>query len=173
MCGLMVAVLAIHGLGLVLNITPSMPLGLYRATPLHGDVTRGSIVQACPPESIAKVGIERGYLPAGSCMTGAAPILKIVVAAAGDRVDVATNGITINGKKLPSSRRAAFDGRHRKISAIPAGTYVLSPDEVWLWTPYPGSWDSRYFGPISARNLIARAQLVLALQAWPYATGLR
>jgi conjugative transfer signal peptidase TraF len=164
----MVAMLAFHQLRIVMNITPSMPIGFYHTSPLGASVDRGEIVQACPPLSIVRFALDRGYIPKGSCSTGAAPMLKIVVAAAGDRVDVSRDGVRINGALLPNSRRSLTDGRKRPLPAIAEGTYRLGPHEIWLWTPYPGSWDSRYYGPLALDDLVARAQLVLALEAWPY-----
>jgi conjugative transfer signal peptidase TraF len=170
MCALMLGVVALRQLGLVLNVTPSMPIGLYRATPLTGGVARGDIVQACPPAAIARFGLARGYVPRGSCPSGIAPFLKIVVALGGDRIAIGRDGVRVNGTLLPNSKREPVDGRRRPLPAVARASFALAPGEVWLWTPYPASWDSRYYGPLRESDLIARARLVVAFQPWPYAT---
>ena len=49
-------------------------------------VKSGSIVVACPPSDVAKLGLSRHYIRLGRCDSGAAYLLKIVVATAGDVV---------------------------------------------------------------------------------------
>lgn len=162
LAALMLAVAGLAQLGLTLNVTASMPVGLYRLQRVSGPIPRGATVQVCAPDGIARLGAQRGYLPAGGCASGRAPLLKIVVAVPGDVVVVGERATTVNGRPLVPSSRARRDGRGRRLPAIPAGRYVLGPDELWLWTPYALSWDSRYFGPVPRRNVRGVAHLLLA-----------
>jgi type IV secretory pathway protease TraF len=41
----------------------------------------------------------------------------------------------------------------------------LAPGEVWLHSPYEArSWDSRYFGPVPARNVLYAAKPVITFR---------
>src|SRR4051812_7287753 len=71
--------------GVRLNMTGSIPPGLYRVT--RGPVTRGNTVLACLPSKVAAFARARGYVPPGSCADGSAPVGKIVAAITGDTVD--------------------------------------------------------------------------------------
>lgn len=135
--------------GLRLNTTTSMPRGLYRS--LDGPVTTGAWVSVCLPSEIARFGVERSYLGAGSCPNGTEPVLKVVTAVAGDVVEVTTAGVGINGELLVHSRPLECDRGGRELAAYSAGPRTLARGEIWLHSPFEErSWDSRYFGPVSA-----------------------
>ena len=67
-------------LGLRINTSPSLPVGLYVVTADSGS----ELVEFCPPEPYARLAIIRGYREAGNCPDGAAPLLKPVVGFACD-----------------------------------------------------------------------------------------
>jgi conjugative transfer signal peptidase TraF len=167
--GLLAVAFALHAYGLSVNVTESMPLGLYHVERLRPPVARGTIVQACLPTAIAAVGRARGYLLAGSCSDGSAPVLKIVAARAGDRVEVLDRQIRVNGAPLPGSATAASDSRGRQLAHVARGTYLLARDQLWFWTPNPVSWDSRYYGPVADRQVLGRATLLLPIGVWRFA----
>lgn len=135
--------------GLRLNTTTSMPRGLYRS--VGGPVTPGAWVSVCLPSEIARFGVERGYLGAGSCPTGTEPVLKVVAAGAGDVVQMTAAGVAVNGEFLAHSRPLERDRGGRELAAYSAGSRTLAPGELWLHSPFEErSWDSRYFGPVPA-----------------------
>jgi conjugative transfer signal peptidase TraF len=106
--GLSGAILAaVLGLGLHLNLSPSAPRGLYRA--VAGTPTRGAWVAACVSPEAAALGRARGYLGAGSCAGGVQPVLKPVIAVAGDVVELGPEGVAVNGQRLPASASADVD----------------------------------------------------------------
>src|SRR5262245_61160358 len=78
-----------------LNVSPSAPLGLYRA--VARPVARGDLVVGCVPVVAARLARERGYLAGGNCPGGVQPVLKRVGAVPGDMVAVFPDGITVNG----------------------------------------------------------------------------
>lgn len=121
-------VLAMHGLGLRINHTSSMPLGLYRAQAAHV-VKKGDFVEACLQGYGADIAVERGYLVKGEC------VIKRVAALGGDYVDL---------QRYPQLQ-ADSKGRpmpHREIAnPIPLGM-------VFLVGENDRSFDSRYFGPV-------------------------
>jgi len=133
--------------GLRLNTTSSMPRGLYRS--LGGPVTTGAWVSVCLPSEIARFGVERSYLGAGSCPNGTEPVLKVVAAVAGDVVQVTAAGVAVNGELLAHSRALERDRGGRELVAYSAGVRTLATGELWLHSPFEErSWDSRYFGPV-------------------------
>jgi conjugative transfer signal peptidase TraF len=146
-------------LDLRFNFTPSMPLGIYRLTPVPptGEFLRGTFVAACAPHIPAELGRRRGYLAAGHCPGGTELLLKMIVAARGDDVIVSGNGVSVNGCALPHSRQLAVDVAGRKLSRWPQGRYRLGSDQLWLYAANDQSWDSRYWGPAAAADVTAGA----------------
>ena len=133
-------------LGLRINTSPSLPVGLYVTTADAGS----ELVEFCPPEPYARLAIIRGYRDAGSCPEGAAPLLKPVVGKAGDVVEVSQQGLIVNGHCLANTAAVPADTKGRPLNSWPSGRYEVRPGSVWVASSYhPRSFDSRYFGPIS------------------------
>jgi conjugative transfer signal peptidase TraF len=135
--------------GLRLNVTGSLPVGLYlasRAVPL-----RGAIVLACLPPSVASFARERGYVPPGGyCPSHVLPVGKPVLALAGDTVTVTTAGLLLNGMSVPNSRPLRTDRKGRLLPRLAIGRYVVRPGSLWIVSSYSRfSFDSRYFGPVN------------------------
>ena len=98
--------------------------------------------------------MERHYLGAGSCPDGSEPVVKVLAAVAGDRVEVTADAVLVNGVRLPHSRPLDRDRGGRELLPFAAGEHRLEPGEVWLYSPYQErSWDSRYFGPVRIENV--------------------
>ncbi|MGO9230066.1 MAG: conjugative transfer signal peptidase TraF [Bryobacteraceae bacterium] len=132
--------------GFRVNSSPSLPIGLYRVAS-GPDAT---FVEFCPAEPFASIGNARGYRRAGNCPDGGSPLMKPVVARAGDSVQVAARGISVNGKAIPNSAPLPKDTAGRPLKPWPFGTYSVETGTVWVVSDYhPHSFDSRYFGPIS------------------------
>jgi conjugative transfer signal peptidase TraF len=150
--------------GVRVNVTPSMPVGLWRIT---GGVTlaRGDIISLCLPDrQITREAVRRGYIPAGTCLGGTMPLLKPIAALGGDLVTVSSTGIAVNGMPAASSAPLARDEAGRPLRPVPPGSYRLAADEIWLLSGYdPRSFDSRYFGAVPVANVqgVARPLWVL------------
>ena len=144
--------------GLRLNLTRSMPIGLYRIT--RGLSVRGAIVLVCLPPDIAAFALERGYVPhGGACAHGTIPIGKVVLGVAGDTVTVIAAGLLLNGVPVPNSKALASDHRGRSLPKLRYGARVLGCGTVWLHSPYSAwSFDSRYFGPVADGYAVAVVQ---------------
>jgi conjugative transfer signal peptidase TraF len=148
---------AVLGLGLHLNLSRSAPRGVYRA--VAGTPTRGVWVAACVSPEAAALARARGYLGRGPCTGGVQPVLKPVVAVAGDVVELAPEGVAVNGQRLPDSVPADVDTAGRVLPHPARGRYVVGPGELWLMsTRVPNSWDSRYLGPIPTSQVRAVAR---------------
>jgi conjugative transfer signal peptidase TraF len=131
--------------GIRINGSPSLPVGLYLVT-AH---SHASLVEFCPTGPLAQLAIARGYRDAGSCSDGGAPLLKPVVARAGDTVEVSAAGLAVNGHLLPNTAPLRRDTNNRPLTPWPQGRYTVAPDSVWVASSYNArSFDSRYFGPV-------------------------
>jgi len=143
------------GAGLRLNLTGSIPIGLYRVS--SEPVARGAIVLACLPAEVASFALSRGYVPHGRCPGGTAPIGKVVLALGGDVVQVTATGLWVNGQAVRGTTPLAVDGAGRSLRRFPNGAYRVRADEVWLYSPYSArSFDSRYFGPLPRSCILSR-----------------
>lgn len=132
------------------NLSPSLPRGLYRPVPLP--LARGRLVSACLPLDAARLGRSRSYLPPGLCPGDSAPVLKVLAALPGDLVEITPSGVLVNGDRLRDSAVHAADSHGRRLSPVPRGRYRLRGC-YWLAAPHPDSWDSRYFGCLPRESL--------------------
>ena len=149
-----------HVIGLRLNLTSSIPPGIYRVT--DGPVAKGAIVIACLPAEASAFAASRGFVPHGGCPDGRSPIGKTVAAISGDSVHVADEGIRVNGRLIPNSRPLERDSHDRSLPRLAPGHYLVPPGHVWLVSSYsPRSYDSRYFGAIPDSLLVSRVRPVL------------
>ena len=130
--------------GIRINTSASLPLGLYKETT---DLS-APLIEFCPQEPYGRFAAGRGYRSPGNCPDGAAPLMKPIVAKAGDSVDVSDRGITVNGVLLSNTAPRNKDSKGRPMQPWPFGQYRVPPGFVWVASTYnPWSFDSRYFGP--------------------------
>jgi len=144
--------------GLWVNLSPSMPVGLYlsHAVRDRASLTRGAIVAACLPQSLADWGRTRGYLRRGRCRDGTAPVGKPIFAVPGDTVTVGSIGLMRNGALIPKTSPLARDRAGLPLPHVPHGAYPVPAGQLWLVSTHtPLSWDSRYFGPVPVAAVIA------------------
>jgi conjugative transfer signal peptidase TraF len=144
--------------GLRLNLTASLPVGLYVTSP--SPPVRGALVLVCLPAEVASFAHARGYVPRGEeCPNGVAPIGKPVAAIAGDTVAVTPAGVLVNGVAVPNSRALATDGKGRPLARVRVTRCVVEAGTIWIVSSYSRfSFDSRYFGPIEVRQVRATLQ---------------
>lgn len=145
-----VAILGLSCLGLaahrapalaLVNESPSVPRGLY-VREVGWGVARGSMVAVPQPAAV------RPYL----ATLGVRPDVRLLKRAAGvggDRVCRVDDRIEISGRSVPVLLR------DRRGAALPQwrGCRRLGPGELFLLGDTPGSFDSRYFGPVRVSEL--------------------
>lgn len=149
-----------HVAGLRVNLTPSYPLGLWRIEPPARDVTVGDRIFICPPQAGAfELARERGYLRHGLCPGWFSPLIKTVVAVPGQHVVIAGDIITIDGLRLAHSSVRPVDGQGRALA--PAAGGIVAEGQLFLFSEFEGSYDSRYFGPIPAAGVLGLAHPLL------------
>jgi conjugative transfer signal peptidase TraF len=137
-----IASLILFGNRLIVNRTHSLPVGLYYRSDVR--IKKGSIVLFKPDQNtpLDQLGIERGY------EERELPLLKHVVALAGDVVSVSSSGVSINGQLLPNSAPLFHDESGRPLAMAQLDHFKLGTDEAFLMGVNATSWDSRYFGPV-------------------------
>lgn len=146
--------------GFRVNVTRSLPIGLYRVVGDAAAVRRGSVVIACLPEEWGRFAVRRRILGPGHCDGNSYGIGKLVLAVEGDVVDLHRESLVINGVSVPSVRTLERDRLGRSIPHFPWGNYELGPAQVWLFSPHPAAFDSRYFGPVSTSRVRSVVQPV-------------
>lgn len=144
--------------GLRVNLTPSYPRGLWRIEP-KASYENGDIVFVCAPQTSAfSLASGRGYLPRGLCAGWTAPLIKGIVATAGQEVSI-DHGIRVDGIPVSNSTVQERDASGLPLSAATGG--VVAHGDVFLLAPHPYSFDSRYFGPVPATGILGLARPVL------------
>lgn len=133
---LMALAITAKAFGVVLNFTDSMPDVIYRLG--HGE--KGSIIALCAPIPHASIGH-------GPCTDGSMPLLKRVVAVAGDEVRATDHGIEVNGRTVPNSKPFDLASNGGPLPHL-RGTFTLRAGEIWVAGEHTNSFDSRYFGPV-------------------------
>ncbi len=137
------------------NATASAPVGFYWVA--SGRYAVGDLVAIHPPPTLAAWMARRRYLPVN------VPLLKVVVAAQGQRVCGASDGLYVDGQWLARAKRRDRWGRPLPIFS---GCRAIAADEVLIVNAAaPDSLDSRYFGPVSAHGVIGRLHPI-----WTWAT---
>lgn len=145
--------------GYRINFSPSEPLALWRIVELDRAAAVGDLVFICPPRTAAThEARRRRYLRSGLCPGGIAPLIKTIIAVAGQRVDV-TASVRVDGRDIARSKLADRDGEGRPLT--PFGGGIVPAGSVFLHSAFAGSYDSRYFGPVPASGILGLAQQVL------------
>ena len=154
---------------LTYNPSDSVAVGWYRvdlldhrasslSRPLPPSLRVGSIVLVPLPAEAAALAAQRGYLPTRI------PLLKRVGAVAPQEVCITAGNVRIDG--VPSAAVLPADRWGRPLPSWPQ-CRRLRPDELFLLSvTNPASFDSRYFGPVSAATVIGVARPVW-LEAHP------
>ena len=134
---------------LLWNASESVPIGFYSVEPVD-QLAVTNLVVAMPPNSLATVLAERGYVPLG------VPLIKRILALRGQPVCRSELVISVDG--IAMGMALAHD-RHGRPLPVWQGCRTIAQEEVFLmnWDE-PASFDGRYFGPIPLRAIIGRAK---------------
>ena len=144
---------------LIYNPSDSVPVGWYRVDPLGRGTSSpprplsvDSIVLVPLPDRAAMLAAQRGYLPTR------VPLLKRVGAVAPQHVCIVAGQVRIDG--VPAAAALPADRLGRPLPSLQL-CRRLEPGELFLLSvTNPASFDSRYFGPVSASTVIGVAHPV-------------
>ena len=143
------------------NGSASVPIGVYRVR--HGRPEVGELIAFCLPKEVARYAKERGYVGFGFfCPGWTQPVLKPVVAVAGDAVTIAPAGVTVRGFSLSNTKVFETDsqGRDHVVWIMP-GDYRVPSDMVFVMSAFhERSWDSRYFGFVPTDAILSTMEPV-------------
>ena len=144
---------------LTYNPSDSVAVGWYRVDPfdhrassLPRRLEAGSIVLVPLPAEAATLAAQRGYLPTRI------PLLKRVGAVAPQEVCIADGKVHIDG--VPSAAVLSADRWGRPLPSWQQCHRLRHGELFLLSVTNPASFDSRYFGPVSAASVIGVARPV-------------
>ena len=143
------------------NTTPSIPPGFYLRIPFSHNLAVGDDAVACiPPGRDAEIALERTYIPPSwRCASGTEPLIKHVVATAGDTVRLDSSGAFVGARKVGLAPPTRDNLGYALVPRY--GDHVLGPGQVWLGSDIVNGYDSRYIGPVDARYVLGRATLLM------------
>ena len=119
------------------NISPSIPLGIYREIKADS-INKEDIVVFKMDKNFEKFSSTKNILTA-----------KKVVAIYGDKLEEKNNHLYVNGEDY---------GEY--ISGIPKAKLNISKDGYWVLSKEKYSLDSRYYGEIKRKDILRKVKLV-------------
>lgn len=130
---------------IVLNTSPSIPLGLYYAT--DDEPAVGQLIE------LRLTANTRSLFPGVPiCARRNAVILKPIAAGPGDYVDTTCDSLRINGQRVAPIHTTDSNGCPLHVWRA---NRKLGPDEFLVYSGrVPNSFDSRYFGPVLRSQII-------------------
>ena len=144
---------------LTYNPSDSVAVGWYRIEPfdprtasLPRPLSVDSIVLVPLPDRAAMLAAQRGYLPTR------VPLLKRVGAVAPQHVCIVAGQVRIDG--VPAAAALPADRLGRPLPSLQLCRRLESGELFLLSVTNPASFDSRYFGPVSASTVIGVAHPV-------------
>lgn len=136
---------------LVLNFTPSTPIGVYRLSPLE-TLTKGEFVAFIPPLRVRRIAEDRPWYRTNHYF------IKQVAGVAGDEVCIENGELSIDRKAIgpvfKTDRLGVPLPHHEGCILVPENSaFLIGPDSEW-------SFDSRYFGTMKLEELTSKAELL-------------
>lgn len=160
--GLVLILLVATGsaLGLRVNLSESLPRGVYRVHAQDSAIAIGELVCFNSRHSIAPA-------PARA-LDASLPLLKRVAAMAGATIERDLSGeLVIDGRVVPCSHVRTRDTEGRALPSV-AYPSVVPQGHVWLMSEHDLGFDSRYFGAVPVEALCGHVAA-----SWQWERGVR
>ncbi len=150
------------------NATSSLPLGFYQE--IDAVIEKGTYVSFCPTQRpVFDMALARNYISTGDCKNGYRPLLKRVLAIAGDTVSINKRGVFINTRHIPNSAQMETDALGAELPAYQLNQHTLSDQQFLLMSDInPKSFDARYFGLAKRSEITAVVRPVLTWESWDF-----
>lgn len=144
--------------GFIVNISKSLPLGIYKTYPITEVIKEGDIVVFIPNEKNKNFMIERGYLGKDNLVK---TLMKKVVGVEGDIFTVKKTPLGLvlyKNEETILGGVATRDSKYRELNHI---SYLkLEKDEYFLVGESFNSYDSRYFGSVKKEEILYKASAI-------------
>lgn len=142
-----------HSMGFRINLTESIPVGLYRIT--GTEPLKNAYVIFCPDDRQSfRLAKNRGYIDHGLYCNRYGYLMKKVVAVPGDILSVTNEGVFVNQILIPYSKPKLQDGMNRTLPQWQVMNYQLQEDEIMTMTSQSEwSFDGRYYGLVHTRQI--------------------
>lgn len=139
----------------VINISPSIPMGIYKKIKIEENLKVGDLVLIDIPKDIREYMTERGYINDNIHY-----LIKRIGATSKDKVEIIDNKLYINNRivrKIPLK-----DSIGRQL--IPAQKVQPKENEFFLLGDTNNSFDGRYYGIINKKFIKYKAKEVYLLE---------
>ena len=130
------------------NVSASAPLGWYKIDSA-ASINRGDYVLTYLPASARKLASERGYLPSNI------PLLKQIFATEGDPVCINHREVLFGTE--PVATALTIDRMGRRMPQLKFCRELEKGEYFLLNLAHKGSYDSRYYGPVTDALVIGKA----------------
>lgn len=143
---LLIAVTALYSCGIRINLSPSLPRGVWQIQPAsHNDLNIGD-----------SVVIDKAAIPDNT-----QDLVKDIGALPGYIITRHGNVVYRNGVEMPLSTIHAANSKGEGLQCIiyPA---IVPEGHIWLSSRHVHGYDSRYFGPVPVQFVIGKARLLWA-----------
>lgn len=142
----LVGLLRLAGYAVMVNPSPSEPVGFYLIDYRITEPLRGALVAFLPDSWQGRYAYQKGWIRSG------APYLKRVYGVAGDRVCVAAGGVSVAGVKVGNV--SAKDRHGVPLPHAISGCIVVPSGRFFpIGDGDENSYDGRYFGTVSDRQI--------------------
>jgi conjugative transfer signal peptidase TraF len=145
---------------LILNSSPSIPLGFY----LRTGAAHASYAWVCLTGAAEEEAKRHGLVFHGVCPDGSFPLLKPVYPA-DEWVAFDADGFRERGRLLAETRPKAVGLDGIPLHHYAFGVYAPQSDRIWLIASMKDSFDSRYFGPVLKSQILSYARPFLITTA--------
>lgn len=127
--------------GLTVNLTNSMPLGIYQFSQGNTDITKNDLIVLNIPQTSDQ-------------------LLKKVIGIENDHVVVNQEGVFLNGALVANSKIFRFDSKGHPLTPNLLDK-ILVKNEIFAMGDHIQSYDSRYFGTVYVKeNNIRKVHLL-------------
>lgn len=128
------------------NVSPSAPRGIYMIAP-NQTLHYGDFVVVSLPMDVPKLNVPKGY-----------PMIKKVQGLPGDKYRVGDDAVEIHGRKYKIYN---LDGLPQKNTV---GEHTVPKGQILFLNDPDISFDSRYLGTISTKNIKKKVILVCSFE---------